>query len=320
MERVSNNSNIYEIVLHGFPNLQRFHVLLFAILLIIYLLIISGNVVILLVIHRETALHSPMYFFIAVLSCLEIFYTAGTIPKMLANLLDDERKMSFNRCLVQAYFLHAFGAAECYILTIMAYDRYLAICKPLRYSSIMTSGKSANLVVICIVGGMLSPVIETILISLLTFCGSNHIENVFCDFPPLISLSCTNTRLYVMVEFTVSSFIILLTSAFIIFSYIRILFIILRIKSKDGRQKAFSTCGAHLTVVIMFFGSIGFMYIRVSKSYSVDYDRAVGLTYVVFTPLANPIIYGLRNQEIRRFIYKHLLMKQFFMFSSKRLQ
>ncbi|XP_056398925.1 olfactory receptor 6N1-like [Hyla sarda] len=311
MERIFNHSRVNEIVLQGFPTLQHFHFLLFAILLIIYLFIISGNAVILLVICRESALHSPMYFFIAALSCFEICYTAVTIPKMLADLLDEEKKISLNGCLVQAYFLHALGAAECYILTIMAYDRYLAICKPLRYSSIMTTGLYVNLVATCLIGGILSPVIETILISRLPFCGPNRIENVFCDFPPLISLACTDTRLYIMVEFIVSSFIILLTSAFVFFSYTRIIYIILRIKSKDGRRKAFSTCGAHIMVVTLFFGSIGFMYIRVRKSYSEDYDRVVGLTYAVFTPLANPIIYGLRNEEIKRFLHKLLPSEQF---------
>ncbi|XP_075696907.1 olfactory receptor 6N1-like [Rhinoderma darwinii] len=304
MEKISNDSRVYEIVLHGFPNLQRFHGLLFTILLFIYIFIISGNAAILLVICRESTLQFPMYFFIGALSFMEICYTAVTIPKMLADLLDEEKKISFIGCLVQAYFLHALGAAECYILTIMSYDRYLAICKPLRYSSIMTTGLYVNLVAICFIGGILSPVIETILISLLPFCGPNLIENVFCDFPPLISLACTDTRLYIMVEFIVSSFIILLTSAFVLFSYTRIIYIIIRMKSNDGRQKAFSTCAAHLIVVTLFFSSIGFMYIRVTKSYSVDYDRAVGLTYAVFTPLANPIIYGLRNQEIKRFIFK----------------
>ncbi|XP_073441760.1 olfactory receptor 6N1-like [Dendrobates tinctorius] len=309
MERDFNNSRIYEIILHGFPNLQRFHVFLFAFLLIIYLFIISGNAVILLLICRESALHFPMYFFIAALSCLEIGYTAVTIPKMLVDLLDDEKKISFNGCLVQAYFLHALGAAECYVLTIMACDRYLAICKPLRYSAIMTTNLNVNLIFSCLIGGIFSPVIEIIFISLLPFCGPNRIENVFCDFPPLISLACTDTRFYIMVEFIVSSFIILLTSAFVLFSYIRIIHIILKIKSKTGRQKAFSTCGAHLIIVTLFFGSILFMYIRVTKSYSVYYDRVVGLTYAVFTPLANPIIYGLRNQEIKRFLYKHLRCK-----------
>ncbi|XP_044133504.1 olfactory receptor 6N1-like [Bufo gargarizans] len=311
MERISNSSRVNEIVLHGFPNLQRFHVLLFSLLLIIYLFIISGNAIMLFVICRESALHSPMYFFIAALSCLEICYTAITIPKMLADLLEDEKKISFNGCLVQAYFLHALGTAECFILTVMAYDRYLAICKPLRYSSIMTTDLYVKLVATCFIGGILRPVIETVLISLLTFCGLNLIENVFCDFPPLISLACTDTRLYIMVEFLISIFGILLTSAFILFSCIRIIYIILKVKSKDGRQKAFSTCGAHLIVVTMFFSSIGFMYIRVTKSYSVEYDRAVGLTYAVFTPLANPIIYGLRNQEIKKFLQKYLVTEHF---------
>ncbi|XP_069802726.1 olfactory receptor 6N1-like [Dendropsophus ebraccatus] len=304
-----NGSRIYEIVLQGFPNLQNFHDLLFILLLIIYLFIISGNAVILLVICRESALHYPMYFFIAALNSLEICYTAVTIPKMLAYLLVDEKTISFNGCLVQAYFLHALGAAECYILTIMAYDRYLAICKPickpLRYSSIMTTSLYVNLIVTSLIGGILSPVGETILILLLPFCGPNLIENLFCDFPPLISLACTDTRLYILVEFIISSSI-LFWIAFVLFSYIKIIYIILRIRSKDGRRKAFSTCGAHLIVVTLFFGSIIFMYIRVTKSHSVDYDRVVGLTYAVFTPLANPIIYGLRNQEIKRLLYKYL--------------
>ncbi|KAM4015407.1 olfactory receptor 6N1-like [Anomaloglossus baeobatrachus] len=319
MKRISNNSRVYDIILHGFPNLQRFHVLLFALLLVIYLFIISGNAVIFLVICRESALHFPMYFFIAALSCLEIIYTAVTIPKMLADLLDDEKKISLDGCLVQAYFLHALGAAECYTLTVMAYDRYLAICKPLRYPSIMTTGLNFNLILTCFIGGILTPVIEIIFISILPFCGPNRIENVFCDFPPLISLACTDTRLYIMVEFIVSAFVLPLI-AFVLFSYIRIIHIILRIKSKDGRQKAFSTCRAHLIVVILFYGSVSFMYIRVTKSYSVDYDRVVGLTYAVFTPLANPIIYGLRNQEIKRLLYKNLLMENVFMFVSKCLQ
>ncbi|XP_071969563.1 olfactory receptor 6N1-like [Engystomops pustulosus] len=307
MEKISNESKVYEIVLYEFPNLQRFHVLLFTILLIIYLFILFGNALILLVIYREPTLHSPMYLFIATLSCLEICYTAVTIPKMLADFLDEEKKISFNECLVQAYFLHALGASECYILTVMAYDRYLAICKPLRYTSIMTTGLYVSLVITCFIGGFLSPLIETILISFLPFYGPHRIENVFCDFPPLISLACTDTDLYVKVEFIISSFIILLTFAFVLFSYTRIISIIFRIKSKEGRQKAFSTCGAHLMVVTLFFGSIGFIYIRVTKSVSVQYDRPVGLTYVIFTPLANPIIYGLRNKEINRFLYKHFI-------------
>ncbi|KAM4703174.1 olfactory receptor 6N2-like [Rhinophrynus dorsalis] len=306
-----NSSRVDEIILSGFPNLQRFNTLLFTMLMLIYVFIIAGNILILFVVLREHCLHSPMYFFIAALSCMEICYTAVTIPKMLADLLDKEKKISFNGCLLQAYFLHSLGAAECYLLTTMAYDRYLAICKPLRYSSIMTTRLYIKLVAGCFVFGFLSPVIETILISLLPFCGPNFIPNVFCDFPPLIALSCTDTKLHILVEFLVSSFIILLTFAFVLLSYTRIINAILKIQSKEGRQKTFSTCGAHLVVVVLFFGSIAFMYLRLTKSYSEDYDRAVGLTYAVFTPLANPVIYGLRNQEIKKSLHKHLNSQKF---------
>ncbi|KAM5141284.1 olfactory receptor 6N1-like [Mantella aurantiaca] len=316
---LSNSSHVNEIVLSGFPSLEEFHLLFFMILFIIYLFIITGNILIILVIQKVPSLQYPMYYFIGALSCLEICYTAVTIPKMLANLLDKEKIISFTGCLLQAYFLHALGAAECYILTIMAYDRYLAICKPLHYSSIMTIRLYLSLVGSCVIGGFISPVIEVILISLLPFCGPNHVENVFCDFPPLISLACTDTKLYILVEFVVSSFIILLSFAFVLLSYIRVILVILRIKSKVGRQKTFSTCGAHLIVVSLFFGSIGFMYLRITKSDSVDYDRAVGLTYAVFTPLANPIIYGLRNHEIKTFLSRglkfHILISNHLKFS-----
>ncbi|XP_018417850.1 PREDICTED: olfactory receptor 6N1-like [Nanorana parkeri] len=320
MEKLSNHSKVTEIILSGFPSLEHFHILLFLVLLIIYLFIITGNVLIILVIQKMSSLQSPMYYFIAALLCLEICYTAVTIPKMLADLLDKQKKISFTGCLLQAYCLHALGAAECYILIIMAYDRYLAICTPLQYSSTMTTRLYLSLVIACFIGGFISPIIEVILISLLPYCGPNHVENVFCDFPPLISLACTETKLYILVEFVVSAFIILLSFAFVLLSYIRIILVIVKIKSKVGRQKTFSTCGAHLIVVTLFFGSIGFMYLRIAKSDSVDYDRAVGLTYAVFTPLANPFIYGLRNHEIKKCLHRYVQSQLFHTLISKYLK
>ncbi|MEE6483407.1 hypothetical protein FKM82_013542, partial [Ascaphus truei] len=304
--KFTNGSIVNEIILSGFPNLQRFHLLLFPILLFIYLFIIAGNVLIFLVIQREHCLHAPMYFFISALSLMEIGYTTVTIPKMLANLLDGKKNISFNGCLLQAYFLHSLGATECYLLTTMAYDRYLAICEPLRYSSIMTTRLYIQLVSGCFVVGFLDPVTEIVLISLLPFCGPNHIQSLFCDLPPLIALACTDTTLYILVEFMGSVVIITLSFTFVLLSYIRIIHAILKIQSTKGRQKTFSTCGPHLAVVVLFFGSIAFMYLRLKKSNSVDYDRAIGLTYAVLTPLANPMIYGLRNQEIKKSLHKHL--------------
>ncbi|KAM4703170.1 olfactory receptor 6N2-like [Rhinophrynus dorsalis] len=301
-----NNNRINEVILSGFPDLQQYNSLFFPLLLIIYLFIITGNGLTILVIHREKCLHFPMYIFIGALSFMEICYTAITIPKMLVNLLDKKKKMPLNECFLQAYFLHGLGTSECYLLAAMAYDRYLAICKPLRYSSIMTINLYIKLISGCILFGLLSPVFEIILISNLPFCGPNQIQNLFCDFPPLIALACTDIAEYSLIESTMSSFI-MLVFIFVIISYYRIVYVILKIKSKEGRHKAFSTCGTHLIVVLLFFGSIAFVYLHPVKRYYTDYDRGVGITYVVFTPCANPIIYGLRNQGIRKSLNKLFL-------------
>ncbi|XP_077314067.1 olfactory receptor 6N2-like [Lithobates pipiens] len=301
-----NHSKVNEIMLVGFPGLQRYSVLLFIVLLFIYIFIIAGNVLIFFVIRREPCLHFPMYIFIGALSFAEIWYTAILIPKILTDLLDDEKKISLTGCLLQAYFAHVLGASESYILTVMAFDRYLAICKPLHYLTIMNIKLYVSLIAGSFILGFLLPIIEVVLISHLPFCGPNHIENVLCDFPPLIAIACTDPTFYVLVEFFVSLVIISTTFPLVLLSYIRIVYVILKIKSKEGRRKAFSTCGAHLIVVILFFSSASFMYIRVSKSSSVNYDRAVDLTYVIFTPLVNPIIYGLKNHEIKKSIHKYL--------------
>ncbi|KAM4015405.1 olfactory receptor 6N1-like [Anomaloglossus baeobatrachus] len=267
--------------------------------LLIYIFIVFGNGLILFLILTESSLRSPMYFFIGALSSLEICYTAVTIPKMLADLLAEEKKISFTGCFLQAYFLHVLGVAECSMLTLMALDRYLAICKPLRYFTIMTTRLFMELIFLCIFWALNAPVLEIIVISHLPFCGPNRIENIFCDFPPLIDLACSDTRFLKMAESAFSS-MVMVNFLCVLLSYMKILYDILKIKSKVGRQKAFSTCGTHLIVVVLFFGSIGFMYIRTAKSYSKDYNRAVSLTFAVFIPLANPIIYGLRNQEIKK--------------------
>ncbi|XP_073441757.1 olfactory receptor 6N1-like [Dendrobates tinctorius] len=294
-----NGSKVHYIILSGFLDRQEFHGLFFIIFLFIYLFIVFGNGLIVLLILTEPSLRKSMYFFIGALSCIEICYTAVTIPKMLADLLAEEKKTSFGGCLLQAYLLHVLGFAECSMLTLMAFDRYVAICKPLRYFTVMTSGLFMKLVLICLLCSLISPVVETILIFNLPFCGPNRLDNIFCDFPPLIDLACSDIRFLRMAESALSS-MIMLNFLCVLLSYMKILFDILKIKSEVGRQKAFSTCVTHLIVVALFFGSIGFMYIRTAKSYSPEYNRAVSLTFAVFIPLANPVIYGLRNQEIKK--------------------
>ncbi|XP_053225104.1 olfactory receptor 6N2-like [Podarcis raffonei] len=305
---VLNQTEVTEFIMVGFPNLQRFHKPLFLLLLLVYLFTIFGNLLIFTIIRTDPKLHTPMYFFISILSFLEIWYTATTIPKMLSNLLSERKSISFAGCLLQTYFFHSLGATECYLLTTMAYDRYIAICNPLRYPSIMTTKLCVQMAAGCWICGFMCPVTEVILVSKLPFCGPNKIEHIFCDFPPLLSLACTDTSINVLVDFAVNAFIILVTFLLIMVSYVKIIQSVLKIQAAESREKAFSTCASHLTVVLLFFGSIIFMYVRLKKSYSLEYDRAFAVIYAVLTPLVNPIIYSLRNQEILRAIKRKIRM------------
>ncbi|XP_077182264.1 olfactory receptor 6N2-like [Paroedura picta] len=305
----SNQTKVTEFIIVGFPNTQKINPFLFFLLLLIYLFTIVGNLLIFTIIRTDFRLHTPMYFFVSVLSFLEVWYTATTIPKMLTNLLSERKRISFAGCLLQTYFFHSLGATECYLLTAMAYDRYLAICDPLRYPTLMNMKVCVRLATGCWICGFICPVSEVILVSKLPFCGPNRIEHIFCDFPPLLSLACKDTSINVLVDFVVNAFIILVTFLFIMISYVKIIQSILRIRTAEGRKKAFSTCASHLIVVFLFFGSIIFMYVRLKTSYSLHYDRAFAVIYAVLTPLVNPIIYSLRNKEILKAIRRRIHLK-----------
>ncbi|XP_053546972.1 olfactory receptor 6N2-like [Bombina bombina] len=301
-----NKSRVTEFILVGFPALYNYGPILFLCLLLAYLLTIIGNVLVFTIICLDTRLHIPMYCFIGVLSILELCYTAVNIPKMLINLLKPREGISFTNCLLQTYFFHSLGVSECYLLTTMAYDRYLAICHPLRYSSIMTGKVTIKLFCSCFIAGFLSPVPEIILISQLPYCSSNEIQHIFCDSPPLLSLACIDTSVNVLVDFIINSFVLLGTFSFIMISYIRIIVAIMKIKNSGGRTKAFSTCVSHLAVVLVFFSCAIFMYVRLRDSYSLYYDRVLAVFYTVLTPIFNPIIYSLRNKEIRLAIERRM--------------
>ncbi|XP_069494376.1 olfactory receptor 6N2-like [Ambystoma mexicanum] len=309
-QEVNNQTSLTEFIIIGFPSLGVYRVPLFLLLLLIYLLIITGNMLIFLVIRMNHQLHTPMYFFVSALSFLEIWYTAVTVPKMLANVWVGRTSISFSSCLLQMYFFHSLGITENYILTAMAYDRYVAICNPLRYTSIMTSRFSTQLAGCCWILGFMSPVPKLILVSKLPFCGPNEVKHLFCDLAPLLNLVCADTALNIIVDFAVSSCIIVLTTLFILLTYIKIIVAILKINSSTGRNKAFSTCAAHLIVVCIFFGSVSFMYIRLQKTYSRNYDRAVAVNYSVLTPLFNPLVYSLRNKDMKECIRKYLRPKE----------
>ncbi|XP_053462952.1 olfactory receptor 6N1 [Nycticebus coucang] len=301
-----NWSQVTEFVILGFPHLQGVQTYLFILLLLIYLTTVWGNLLIFLVIRLDSRLHTPMYHFVGTLSFLELGYTAATIPKMLANLLSEKKTISFSGCLLQIYFFHSLGATECYLLTAMAYDRYLAICRPLHYPTLMTPALCAKIAVGCWLAGLAGPVAEISLVSRLPFCGPNRIQHIFCDFPPVLSLACTDTSINILVDFVINSCKILATFLLILSSYVHIIHAVLRTPSAAGRRKAFSTCASHLAVVITFYASILFMYVRLKKTYSLDHDRALAVVYSVLVPFLNPFIYSLRNKDIKEAVRRQL--------------
>ncbi|XP_048372418.1 olfactory receptor 6N2-like [Sphaerodactylus townsendi] len=297
-----NSTSVTEFELAGFLDLRNFHTPVFVTLLVIYLLILSGNSIIFALIYAHPRLHTPMYYFVAVLAVLEVFYTTVTMPKMLVDLQRSTQSISLHGCLLQIYFFHSLGITEACLLTAMAYDRYLAICTPLTYSSAMTTKLCFQLVLACFTCGFACPLPEIILTSRLPFCGPKRINHMFCDFAPLISLACTDISTSIVVDFSLHSVVILCPIFLILLSYAKILQVVRRIQSSKGRQKAFSTCASHLIVVLAFFGTISFMYMRLTWVESLHYDRIIAVIYAVVTPLFNPIIYSLRNKEIRHVI------------------
>ncbi|XP_069814261.1 olfactory receptor 6N1-like [Dendropsophus ebraccatus] len=303
------NQTVTGFVILGFTNLDSLRHPIFAVLLCIYFLIITGNVTIALIIWAEPRLHTPMYMFAGMLSFLDICYTAVTIPQMLVIFWIGRVYIAVSGCLLQMYFFHSLGITENYLLTVMAYDRYIAICNPLRYSTIMTPRCCKYLVFACWLCGFLSPVTKLILVTFLPFCGSNEIRHLFCDLSPLLHLACADTFLNVIIDFVINSCIIILTTAFIVLTYMKILITIIKMNSAEGRRKAFSTCAAHITVVLIFFGSVSFMYVRPQKVYAPEYDQLVTINYTILTPLLNPAVYSLRNKEIKKAVKKHLQFK-----------
>lgn len=309
----ANQTTAHEFVFSAFPYSWRDSVICFVLLLFIYAFIVVGNVVIITVVQLNIHLHTPMYFFISALSFLEIWYTTATIPKMLSCLLC-EKSISLNGCLLQMYFFHSTGISEVCLLTAMAFDRYLAICSPLHYPTIMTPKLCAWLTLGCCVCGFATPLPEIAWISTLPFCGSNHLEHIFCDFLPVLRLACTDTQAILMIQVVdVVHAVEIITAVMLIFmSYIGIVAVILRIRSTEGRRKAFSTCISHLTVFLLFFGSVALMYLRFSATYSLFWDTAITLAFAVVSPFFNPIIYSLRNKEIKEAIKKHMSQANIF--------
>ncbi|XP_004708427.1 olfactory receptor 4X2 [Echinops telfairi] len=298
---MADTHNVTEFIFLGLsPNLEVQRVC-FVLFLLLYTAIVLGNFLIVLTVITSSNLASPMYFFLSYLSFVEICYSSTTAPKLIADLLAERKAISRWGCMTQLFFIHFFGGTEIFLLTVMAYDRYVAICKPLNYITIMNRQLCAILVGIAWVGGFVHSFAQILLVFHLPFCGPNVIDHYFCDLLPLLRLACADTLLIGLLivanggTLSVISFVVLLASYVVILLH-------LRTRSSEGRRKALSTCGSHITVVLLFFGPCIFIYLRPSTTLSVD--KMVAVFYTVITPLLNPVIYSLRNAEVKKAMKK----------------
>ncbi|XP_067399199.1 olfactory receptor 6F1-like isoform X2 [Emydura macquarii macquarii] len=301
-----NQTSVQEFILLGFPGTWYFRMSLIVVFTVMYILTIVGNVSIIALVRINPHLQTPMYFFLCNLSFLEIWYTTACVPKTIAVMLGTSQTISFTVCLLQLFVLLSMGATECFLLAIMAYDRYLAICHPLRYSTLMNGTFSVQLAFLSWLCGFLAISVLAALISRLSFCGPNIINHFTCDIDSWIALSCTDTHLVELAKFIVSIVVIVVSCVITLLSYIYIISTILRIPSAQGRQKAFSTCSAHLTVVTIWYGAIIFIYVKPSAQNSLDLNKTINIFNTIVTPLLNPFIYTLRNKEVKEALGKVL--------------
>ncbi|XP_063158193.1 olfactory receptor 10A4-like [Candoia aspera] len=286
-------------------------ILFFLLVLTMYLMTMLGNLFIIMVILTSSVLQSPMYFFLQNLSFLEIGYTSTIIPKMLSNLLLEDMNISFSGCATQMYFFGSLGIAECCLLAAMSYDRYVAICQPLHYSAIMNRTSCLKISMFCWIIGAMVVLVPATLIFTLPFCGPNKINHFFCDLPPLLRLACTNTYTNEIIIFIITVVFIMLPFLLILISYIHILHAIFKMSSTTSRSKAFSTCSSHITVATLFYGSAVLTYLRPKSISSVKSDKALSFFYTVVCPMINPLIYSLRNQEVKDSLKKLIGIKAF---------
>ncbi|XP_053901021.1 olfactory receptor 1020-like [Malaclemys terrapin pileata] len=299
-----NQTSITEFILLGFGSLQELQTPLFLLFLVIYIVTMAGNILIIALIVTDQNLYTPMYFFLGNLSCLETCYTSTILPRMLAGLLTRDRTISVTGCFVQYYFFGCLAGSECYLLAAMSYDRYLAICKPLHYTMMMNGRFCLLLITGCWIICFVINSIIIFLLSHLIFCGPNEIDHFFCDLTPLINVSCSDTELIELLAFILSSLIAVGPFLLTLTSYMCIITTILRIPSATRRHKAFSTCSSHLIVVTIFYGTLILVYLLPKTHTLRDLNKLFSLFYTVLTPLANPLIYSLRNKEVKKALSK----------------
>ncbi|XP_037669419.1 olfactory receptor 10J1-like [Choloepus didactylus] len=303
-----NHTLVNEFVFQGFSSLHEYKLMLFFVFLILYLLTLVGNVIIVTIISIDHHLHTPMYFFLSMLSTSETVYTLVIVPQMLSSLIGLSQPISLAGCATQMFFFITLAINNCFLLTAMGYDRYVAICNPLRYMVIMNKRVCAQLVLGAFSIGLLVAIIQIFSVFRLPFC-DRQVAHYFCDILPVIKLSCVDTTLHDIINFIISSLVIVVPMALVFFSYILIISTILKIASAEGRKKAFATCASHLTVVIIHYGCASIAYLKPKSENTRDQDQLISVTYTVFTPLLNPLVYTLRNKEVKGALHRAIVKK-----------
>ncbi|XP_003791580.1 olfactory receptor 2A1/2A42 [Otolemur garnettii] len=294
-----NQTTVTDFILLGFCLGPRIHMVLFGFFSLFYTSTLLGNGVILGLISLDSRLHTPMYFFLSHLAVVDIAYACNTVPQMLVNLLDPAKPISFAGCMTQTFFFLSLGHTECLLLVVMSYDRYVAICHPLRYSAIISWKMCAVLAITSWTCGSLLALVHVVLILRLPFCGPHEINHFFCEILSVLKLACADTRLNQVVIFAACVFILVGPLCLVLGSYSHILLAILSIRSVEGRRKAFSTCSSHLCVVGLFFGSAIVMYMAPKSRHPEEQQKILFLFYSFFNPMLNPLIYSLRSAEVK---------------------
>ncbi|XP_025868761.2 olfactory receptor 9G19-like [Vulpes vulpes] len=308
MER--SNHTVTEFILVGFTTDPMMQLVLFVVFLGVYSLTVVANATLIVLICNDSRLHTPMYFFIGNLSFLDVWYSSVYTPKILMTCISEDKSISFAGCVCQFFFSAGLAYSECYLLAAMAYDRYAAISNPLLYAQTMSSRLCICLVVYSYTGGFVNAIILTSNTFTLDFCGDNVIDDFFCDVPPLVKLACDVKESYQAVLYFLLASNVITPTALILASYMFIIAAILRIRSTQGRRKAFSTCSSHLVSVTLYYGSILYIYSRPSSSYSLERDKMVSTFYTVLFPMLNPMIYSLRNKDVKEALKKLIWLTQ----------
>ncbi|XP_008825879.1 olfactory receptor 2J3-like [Nannospalax galili] len=298
VQKINASSEDYFVLL-GFSKWPNLEVILFLVILIFYLMTLTGNLFIIVLSHLDTNLHTPMYFFLSNLSALDLCYTTSSVPQLLVNLWGPEKTISYTGCMLQLFFVLALGTTECVLLVVMSYDRYAAVCKPLHYPVLMNPRFCHQMAAACWVSGFITSAFHSSFTFWVPRCGHRKVDHFFCEVPALLKLSCVNVHANEMTLMVMSIIFVVIPLILILSSYGAIARAILRMQSTTGLQKAFGTCGAHLMVVSLFFIPIMCIYLQPPTEKSQDRGKFIALFYTVVTPSLNPLIYTLRNKDIR---------------------